>query len=127
MPCPCTPTRPYETCCGPHHAAFAQTGRLTASTAEALMRSRYSAFVLDRRDYLLASWHPSTRPGQLDAPEAGLQWLGLEVKAQQEKGDTATVAFVARSKLGGRAHRLVETSRFVREGGQWFYVDGDLA
>jgi SEC-C motif-containing protein len=51
----------------------------------------------------------------------------LEVKAHQSQGDTATVAFVARSKLGGRAHRLVETSRFVREHGQWFYVDGDLA
>ncbi len=91
------------------------------------MRSRYSAFVLDRRDYLLASWHPSTRPAQLDAPEAGLKWLGLELKSHQQNGDSATVAFVARSKLGGRAHRLVETSRFVREDGQWFYVDGDLA
>ncbi|MCZ8236281.1 MAG: YchJ family protein [Inhella sp.] len=127
MQCPCTPARAYQDCCGAHHTSFAQTGRLTAPTAEALMRSRYSAFVLDLRDYLLASWHPSTRPGQLEAPEAGLKWLGLEVKAQQEKDDTATVAFVARSKLGGRAHRLVETSRFVREDGQWFYVDGDLA
>lgn len=127
MPCPCTPTRPYEHCCGPHHAAFAQTGRLIAPTAEALMRSRYSAFVLDLRDYLLASWHLRTRPEGLEAPEAGLKWLGLEVKAHHATGDTATVAFVARSKLGGRAHRLVETSRFVREDGQWFYVDGDLA
>lgn len=91
------------------------------------MRSRYSAFVLDLRPYLLASWHASTRPAQLDDPEAGLKWLGLEVKAHHTTGDTATVAFVARSKLGGRAHRLVETSRFVREDGQWFYVDGDLA
>ena len=91
------------------------------------MRSRYSAFVLDLRPYLLASWHASTRPAQLDDPEAGLKWLGLEVKAHQPTGDTATVAFVARSKLGGRAHRLVETSRFVREDGQWFYVDGALA
>jgi SEC-C motif-containing protein len=127
MHCPCTPTRPYDSCCGPHHDAFAQTGRLNAPTAEALMRSRYSAFVLDLRAYLLASWHPSKRPAQLDEPEAGLKWLCLEVKAHHPTGDTATVAFVARSKLGGRAHRLVETSRFVREDGQWFYVDGDLA
>ncbi len=91
------------------------------------MRSRYCAFVLDLRDYLLASWHSSTRPASLEGPEPGLKWLGLEVKAHQSQGDTATVAFVARSKLGGRAHRLVETSRFVREHGQWFYVDGDLA
>jgi SEC-C motif-containing protein len=55
-----------------------------------------------------------------------LRWLGLEVKRHMSAGDTATVAFVARSKLGGRAHRLVETSRFVREGGRWFYVEGDI-
>jgi len=106
---------------------LAQTGRLTAPSAEVLMRSRYSAFVLELRDYLLASWHPSTRPAQLEAPEPGLKWLGLEVKAHQPAGERATVAFVARSKLGGRAHRLAETSRFVREDGQWFYLDGDLA
>jgi SEC-C motif-containing protein len=127
MQCPCSPARAYQVCCGAHHTNFAQSGRLTAPTAEVLMRSRYSAFVLDLRAYLLASWHSSTRPAALEAPEPGLKWLGLDVKAQQAEGDTATVAFVARSKLGGRAHRLVETSRFLREDGQWFYVDGDLA
>lgn len=132
MHCPCDPTLPYAECCGPHHGVHADSGRLTAPNAEALMRSRYSAFVLDLRAYLLASWHPSTRPAALQAPEAGLKWLGLAVGAHQETGDPetgdrATVAFVARSKLRGRAHRFVETSRFVREDGQWFYLDGDLA
>ena len=92
------------------------------------MRSRYSAFVLGLRDYLLATWHPSTRPASLDADPAGLRWLGLTVKAeQQQDADHATVEFIARSKLAGRAHRLHELSRFVRENGRWFYLDGVVA
>lgn len=92
------------------------------------MRSRYSAFVLDRRDYLLASWHPRTRPAHIEPPEPGLRWLGLELKShRQQDALHATVSFVARSKLAGRAHRLVETSRFERLGEHWLYVDGELA
>ena len=92
------------------------------------MRSRYSAFVLDLRAYLLATWHPSTRPALLDGPEPGLRWLGLELlSCTQQDAQHATVRFVARSKLAGRAHRLVETSRFVCVEGAWLYVDGRLA
>lgn len=91
------------------------------------MRSRYSAYVLKQDDYLLATWHASTRPADLGADEPGLQWLGLEVKRHTQQDENhALVEFVARSKLGGRAHRLHETSRFVREQGRWYYVDGDL-
>jgi SEC-C motif-containing protein len=91
------------------------------------MRSRYSAFVLGLNDYLLATWHASTRPTTLDAQEAGLRWLGLEVRrAWAGQKDEAYVEFVARSKLGGRAYRLHETSRFVTEHGCWFYVDGAM-
>ncbi len=91
------------------------------------MRSRYSAYVLGLRDYLLATWHPSTRPASLDPDPPGLKWLGLEVRRHERQDeDHATVSFVARSKLGGRAHRLEETSRFVREARRWYYVDGDL-
>jgi SEC-C motif domain protein len=124
-PCPCGTALPYADCCGRYHGG---DQHLQAPTAEALMRSRYSAFVLDLRDYLLATWHASTRPAELEPNPPGLKWLGLEVKksAQQDAGH-ATVEFVARSKLGGRAHRLHETSRFVREDGRWFYVDGDIA
>ena len=90
------------------------------------MRSRYSAFVLDRLDYLLATWHASTRPHQLEPNPAGLKWLGLEVRNHDAiDADHASVEFVARSKLGGRAQRLHELSRFVREDGRWFYVDGE--
>jgi SEC-C motif-containing protein len=92
------------------------------------MRSRYSAFVLNELDYLLATWHPSTRPASLEPNEAGLRWLGLEVKRHaRQDADHATVEFVARSKLGGRAHRLHELSRFVREDGRWFYIDGKVS
>jgi SEC-C motif-containing protein len=124
-PCPCGSGRRYRACCGAWHAAFAAGQGLQAPTPEALMRSRYAAFVLDLRPYLLASWHASTRPAALEPPEPGLKWLGLEVKrAALQDADHGSVEFVARNKLGGRAHRLHETSRFVREGGAWFYVDG---
>lgn len=92
------------------------------------MRSRYCAFVLGLRDYLLATWHPDTCPARLEPNEAGLRWLGLDVRRHvQQDADHATVEFVARSKLAGRAHRLHETSRFVRDDGRWYYVDGDIA
>ncbi|KQY89412.1 hypothetical protein ASD35_14795 [Pelomonas sp. Root1444] len=110
------------------HVAFANRQGLHAATPEALMRSRYSAFVLDLPDYLRATWHASTRPAELAPPEPGLKWLGLAVRRSVlQDADHGTVEFVARSKLGGRAHRLHEVSRFVREGGNWFYVDGDLS
>ena len=89
------------------------------------MRSRYSAFVLQRADYLLATWHVSTRPAVLDF-EPGARWLGLEVRAHVSTGPaTAEVEFVARMRVAGKAVRLHERSRFVLEGGRWFYLDGD--
>jgi SEC-C motif domain protein len=100
---------------------------LLAPTAQALMRSRYSACVFDLTDYLRDTWHPSTRPAAIEPNPPGLKWLGLEVRRHTlQDADHASVEFVARSKLGGRAQRLHETSRFVREDGRWYYVDGDL-
>lgn len=95
------------------------------------MRSRYSAYALGLEDYLLATWHASTRPQALDlAADAGsVKWVGLSVERCEagRPGDTqGTVRFVARYKLGGRAQRLAETSRFVCEDGRWYYVDGDV-
>ena len=120
--CPCGSGNRYDDCCGRYHAGPLH---LQAPSAEALMRSRYSAFVLARTDYLLATWHPSTRP-TLEANEPGLNWLGLEVRRHTVvDADHATVEFVARSKLAGRAQRLHEISRFVREDGRWFYMDGE--
>ncbi|WP_217283614.1 YchJ family protein [Pseudaquabacterium terrae] len=119
-PCPCGRPADYAHCCGRWHGGAL---RLQAPDAESLMRSRYSAFVRSDAAYLLDTWHPSTRPSTL-ALEPGLRWLGLEVKRHRPDGDArAIVEFVARSKQGGRAHRLHELSRFVREDGRWFYVD----
>jgi SEC-C motif domain protein len=123
--CPCGRTTPkgqalsLDTCCGPNHA------NQNAPDAESLMRSRYSAFVLGDVPYLLATWHSSQRPAELTL-ETGGKWLGLEIKQHQVTGPyTAEVEFVARFRVGGKAVRQHERSRFVREDGRWFYVDGD--
>ena len=90
------------------------------------MRSRYAAYALDLAPYLLATWHPSTRPATW-AAEAGTQWLGLSVKRHQLLDENqASVEFVARYRVAGRGYRLHEISLFVREGGIWYYVDGDF-
>lgn len=119
--CPCQQTK-YIHCCGKYHAGQ------HANTAEQLMRSRYSAYVLELEDYLLATWHPSTRPTEPLFNGEKTQWLELKVKNHQVGDDpnTATVEFVAIYKINGKAHRLHELSRFVREGDQWFYVDGEF-
>lgn len=129
--CPCGRGR-YATCCGPLHAAVAVAAApdapagAYAADADALMRSRYSAYVLGDADYLLATWHASTRPDTIEFV-TGLRWLGLEVKRHVADGERAVVEFVARHRLGGgRAGRLHETSRFIREDGRWFYLDGDV-
>ena len=125
LDCPCGSALAYERCCGRYHAGALH---LQAPDAPALMRSRYSAFVLGLTDYLLATWHATRRPTSPDADAAGVKWLGLELRHHAaQDADHATVEFVARSKLGGRAQRLHETSRFVREDGRWFYLDGDLS
>ena len=139
-PCPCGGPD-FAGCCGPYLACAA-----LAPTAETLMRSRYTAFTRKDEPYLLATWHPRTRPQEplFDDGES-LRWLGLEIKSalrlRQRKAespdvpdpdpDRDTVEFVARFKTGGRAHRLHEVSRFVREAGpdgvsRWFYLDGSF-
>ncbi len=92
------------------------------------MRSRYSAFVLRDADYLLATWHPDTRPATLDLDEnPPPKWLGLEVKRHEvQDASHATVEFVARYKVNGRAQRLAECSRFERIGDRWYYLDGRI-
>ncbi|MDC8773910.1 YchJ family protein [Roseateles albus] len=127
LPCPCGLPSSYGQCCGLIHQHFAATGKLTAADAEALMRSRYSAYVLDLLDYLLATWHPSSRPSTLTPNEPGLKWLGLQVKKHvRQDAEHALVEFVARSKLGARAYRMSEISRFERVDGAWLYLDGEI-
>jgi len=129
-PCPCGRTdrrdKPvaHAQCCGRYLDDFDST---PAPDAESLMRSRYSAFVLERGEYLLATWHPSTRPASIEF-EPGVKWLGLDVRARSVlDADHAEVEFVARQRgPSGAATRLHERSRFVREDGRWYYLDGDL-
>ena len=96
------------------------------------MRSRYSAYALGESQYLLDTWAPQTCPANLDvdidAPDAP-RWLGLQIKRHTPLDDAhAEVEFIARYKVGGRAHRLHESSRFIRgEDGRWRYVDGDVS
>jgi SEC-C motif-containing protein len=122
--CPCGSGYPLVSCCAPYIAGIAP-----APDALALMRSRYTAYTLGKAAYLRATWYPATRPGALDL-EPGRRWLGLKIldTVAGRSGDaTGTVEFVARFKVGGRAHRLHERSRFVFEDGRWYYVDGEIA
>jgi SEC-C motif-containing protein len=116
-PCPCGGPS-LEACCG----RFLSKEN-SPVTAEELMRSRYTAYVVADEDYLKASWHASTRPAE-SVVDASIKWLALDLRNAQEEDDEATVEFVARCRVSGRGHRLHETSHFVREAGQWFYVDG---
>jgi SEC-C motif-containing protein len=129
QPCPCGRLErkralSYGQCCGP----YLEQADQAAPTPQALMRSRYSAYVLERAPYLLATWHPDHRPADLTF-EFGVKWLGLDVRAESlagegEAGNTAWVHFVARVRdASGRATRLEERSRFVREGGRWLYLE----
>ena len=138
-PCPCGGVN-FATCCGPYLNADA-----VPATAEALMRSRYTAYTRRDEAYLRASWHPSTLPADaILGQDEKLQWLGLEVKSslrlRQRKASAATAApadpdkdtveFVARYRQHGRGHRLHEVSRFMRESvgdvARWFYLDGSF-
>ena len=123
--CPCDSGLPFAACCAPF-----LSGESAAPSAEALMRSRYSAYT--RRDavYLLHTWHPSTRPDSLELEGDGLRWLGLKILKRADGGvndSNGTVEFVARYKVGGKAGRMHEISRFVREEGKWYYLDGEVS
>ncbi|MDD4929640.1 MAG: YchJ family metal-binding protein [Gallionella sp.] len=118
--CPCGGGE-YAACCGRYHHEN------PAPDAESLMRSRYSAYVLGLESCLLASWHPDTRPATLDLAGDGTKWLKLDVKKHHTTdADHATVEFIARYKITGKAHRLHEISRFVRINGSWYYLDGEF-
>jgi SEC-C motif-containing protein len=115
-PCPCGSGRAYPACCGALHS-----GARLAATPEELMRSRYSAFARRDADYLLRTWHPRTRPKDVDF-EDGLAWISLEIVAAE--GDEVEFVAVYETPLGMGA--LSERSRFAQRGGRWVYVEGDV-
>ncbi len=119
--CPCGTGLSFPDCCGRLH-----DGTATAATAEQLMRSRYSAFALGDVGYLLATWHPRTRPAALDL-DLDVRWTGLDVLATTGGSPLeteGTVEFRAHHVVGGRAGAQHERSRFVLEHGRWLYLDG---
>ncbi len=114
----------YAACCGPLHRR-----ERPATTAVALMRSRFTAFALGDVDYLLTTWHPSTRPPDLDL-DAEVLWRRLQIvdtEAGGEHDPTGVVQFRAQYVRDGGRHILHERSRFTRDrDGRWLYVDGDF-
>ncbi len=122
FPCPCGSELAYTACCQPWHVGLEEGTH--APTPEALMRSRYSAYAVGLIDYLLATWHPSTGPGELEL--SPVKWIGLEVLSAEATGDAGVVEFVARCRVNGRAQRIHEVSRFVRQEGRWYYIDGQV-
>ena len=121
--CPCGSGKPYPSCCQPYIEQNCE-----APTAEALMRSRYTAFVLSDEDYLRYSWHPDYCPENIRLDE-NTRWLGLKIvdtEAGNPGDDTGEVEFIARSKLDGRATRVHENSRFSRYKKRWVYLDGNF-
>ncbi|MDQ2077790.1 YchJ family protein [Marinimicrobium sp. ABcell2] len=116
--CPCGSQKTYERCCGRYHAGE------PAPTPEALMRSRFSAFVQNRADYLTATWHSSTRPKALDLTDSP-DWVGLSILASDAIGDQGHVHFRAYYRAGNQWRFLEERSTFVRESERWFYVSGE--
>lgn len=124
----------YAQCCQPWHLGLAHG--IYASTPEQLMRSRYSAYALATHnnpqghamlDYLHATWHHSSAPGDLELSPT--LWIGLTVIAAQASGDAGVVEFEAHYKIDGKAHTLHEVSRFTRAGStsQWLYIDGQVS
>ncbi|MBZ0091477.1 MAG: SEC-C domain-containing protein [Sulfuricellaceae bacterium] len=124
LDCPCGSGTSFAACCGD----YLERG-VAAPTAEALMRSRYSAYVLKNEAYLLATWHASSRPGELNLAADTLAWQGLDVRrteAGQPDDSEGVVEFSARYLCEGKEGKLSEASRFVQEGSLWFYLNGEL-
>ncbi|PFG20919.1 SEC-C motif-containing protein [Serinibacter salmoneus] len=122
-PCPCRSRRPFADCCAPY-----LTGEQNAPTAEALMRSRFTAYALGDLAYVARTWHPSTRPADL-SPDPDTTWVALQIvetTAGRESDDTGTVHFRASFRTPTGRDVLEEISRFTRQNGAWVYVDGDI-
>lgn len=121
--CPCLSGEQYNECCGRFHS-----GEVYAPTAEQLMRSRYSAFVVLDKEYLLQTWHPRTRPSSLELdPE--MQWRRLDILSTRLGGPLdaeGTVEFAAHYRSDGERGVHHETSRFLREDRRWYYLDGQM-
>jgi SEC-C motif-containing protein len=122
--CPCGSTRTLEDCCGPIIAGT------QAATPEALMRSRYTAYVLGKLDHIERTHVPELRDefdrADAERTTAEIEWLGLDVRHAEENGDTGIVEFAIRFRRQGQEYLQRERSQFRREDGCWLYVDGEI-
>lgn len=116
--CPCGSQKLYRDCCEPLHKGT------PANSAEALMRSRFSAFALHLSDYLRESWHSDTRPEQLEL-DTGTQWKRLEILSASNNSEQGSVHFKAYYYEHGKWNLLEETSKFLFESGHWLYHSGN--
>jgi SEC-C motif domain protein len=122
-PCPCGSGDSYVNCCRPLHH-----GERLAKTALALMRSRFSAFALGDAGYLLATWHPRTRPRRLNL-DSDITWRRLQIVdtvAGTQDDAAGVVDFRAQYERDGKRRIMRECSRFARDKDQWRYLDGDV-
>ena len=122
--CPCGAEKPFEFCCGPYLKR-----QSVPPTAEALMRSRFTAFELRDADYLRDSWDPGQRPASLNFEGDTRTWSRLEIVGTIGGGDNderGVVEFKAQFELGDDTYLLHEVSRFHRVEGRWVYLDGTI-
>ncbi|MGZ4958915.1 MAG: YchJ family protein [Methylomonas sp.] len=120
--CLCGSGQTYPECCGRYHS-----GELAPPTAEALMRSRFSAYARRDVDYLLASWDPGKRPATIDFSKETAEWQKLEIigtKKGGSKDNKGIVDFKAYYTQDGEDYFMHEISRFVKLGPRWLYLDG---
>lgn len=122
--CPCNSNNSYLTCCQPYHTDITKP-----NTAEQLMRSRYSAYVLKLENYIQKTWHATTRPNNISNEQVPVKWIALIIKQTKlsEHPNEAFVEFEARYKINGKAEKMHEVSRFIYENGEWFYIDGEVS
>lgn len=121
-PCCCGSGNVFSSCCG----AIIED-HLEAKTPEALMRSRYSAYVLHNEKHLLRTWDISTRPDSVEFDD-DTTWLNLQVHCagiDRENPDKGTVNFTASFLTGGELFTMNERSNFRRRDEHWYYIDGE--
>jgi SEC-C motif-containing protein len=118
--CPCNPKKLFADCCEP----FLQHKKIPRSPVE-LMQSRYAAYVVKQEEYLLETWHQTTRPQAVNMDQSP-KWLNLQIINTSHQGNQGMVEFKATYMADKTIHILHETSYFVKENDCWFYVNGDL-
>lgn len=117
--CPCESGHAFNQCCGRF-----LSGQQTPHTPLELMRSRYTAYIRQDDRYLRHTWYPNAIPEGALSADPALKWVRLQIIRHEQSGNDGLVEFIAHCKVNGRAQKMHETSRFLRERGKWYYLDG---